>query len=59
MAKPPPDTPSSDIEGVNRDARAGAPSNDSSKDPGSQIENAGAQSAGRPAEQAPDADKGG
>ena len=48
MAKPPPATPSSDIDGVNRDGRAGAPSKDSSKDPGSQIDQAKDQSKGRP-----------
>ncbi len=48
MAKPPPATPSSDIEGVNRDGRVGTPSRDSSKDPGSQIGHAKDESKGRP-----------
>jgi len=50
MAKPPADTPSSDIEGVNRDARVGTPNRDSSKDPGSQLERAGDDSPGHPDE---------
>jgi hypothetical protein len=50
MAKPPADTPSSDIEGVNRDARVNTPNRDSSKDPGSQLERAGDESVGHPEE---------
>ncbi len=53
MAKPPPATPSSDVEGVNRDARIGTPSKDSSKDPGSQIDRARDESKGRPKGTAP------
>ena len=48
MAKPPPATPSSDIEGVNRDARAGTPSKDGKPDPGAQIDNAREGAKGRP-----------
>ena len=50
MAKPPADTPSSDIEGVNRDARVNTPNRDSSQDPGSQLEDADKGSAGYPDE---------
>jgi len=47
MAKPPKAPPSSDVTGVNRDARAGTPS----KDPhaGKALEHAERESKGRPA----------
>jgi len=50
MPKPPKATPHSDIEGVNRDARAGTPSKPPQPDPGAAIEQAGRNSKGRPAQ---------
>ena len=48
MAKPPETPPSSDIEGVNRDARAGTPSKSGQPDPGAALDHARKESAGRP-----------
>lgn len=48
MANPPATPPSSDIEGVNRDARAGVPSKDSKPDPGAALDKAKDESAARP-----------
>ena len=53
MAKPPATPPSSDIDGVNRDARVGTPSTKSQPDPGAALDNADRQSAGHPDESAP------
>lgn len=53
MAKPPPSPPSSDIEGVNRDARVGTSHKDGQPDPGSQIDQAKDQSKAQPDESAP------
>ena len=50
MAKPPPTPPSSDLEGVNRDARAGAPHKNPHPDPGAAIQNAHEGSRARPDE---------
>jgi hypothetical protein len=49
VAKPPEAGPSSDIEGVNRDARAGTPSKSGKPDPGTAIHQAESESKGRPA----------
>jgi len=49
MAKPPESPPSSDIEGVNRDARVGTPSKSTKPDPGAAIDNAEEESKGKPA----------
>jgi hypothetical protein len=54
MAKPPETPPSSDIEGVNRDARVGTPSKSQHPDPGGAIDNAGKQSTARPEQSSPD-----
>ena len=48
MAKPPPTPPSSDIEGVNRDARVGTPSKSNKPDPGAALHHAERESKGRP-----------
>lgn len=48
MPKPPPSTPHSDIEGVNRDARVGVPNRDPKKGTAADIDAAERQSAGRP-----------
>ena len=53
MAKPPASPPSSDIVGVNRDARAGKPHDDGSVDPGAQIDRAKDESTAQPDESAP------
>lgn len=49
MAQPPESQPSSDIEGVNRDARAGKPAS-SHPNPGGAINDAKEQSIARPRE---------
>lgn len=54
MAKPPSTPPSSDLKGVNRDARAGQPSGDSASDPGEAVHGAKQGSKARPDETAPD-----
>ena len=48
MAKPPETGPHSDIEGVNRDARAGAPSKSQNPEPGSALDTANAESKAQP-----------
>jgi hypothetical protein len=48
MAKPPETPPNSDIEGVNRDARAGTPSASPHPDPGKAMDHAEEESKGRP-----------
>ena len=48
MPKPPETPPSSDIEGVNRDARAGTPAKSGTPDPGKALDRAKDESAGRP-----------
>lgn len=48
MAKPPPETPHSDIDGVDRDGRLGLPSHKTSGDPGKQLDRARRLSVGRP-----------
>jgi hypothetical protein len=48
MAKPPEAPPSSDITGVNRDARVGTPSKSPRPDPGAALDHAEDQSKGRP-----------
>jgi hypothetical protein len=53
MAKPPETQPHSDIEGVNRDARAGTPSKSSRPDPGAALDHAERQSTARPKGSAP------
>jgi len=53
MAKPPETPPHSDIEGVNRDARAGAPSKSPHPDPGAALDSAKDQSKARPRGSAP------
>lgn len=53
MSKPPATPPSSDISGVNRDARAGAPSGDDHPEPGSSLDNAKSEGKGHPHENAP------
>jgi hypothetical protein len=53
MAKPPESPPHSDIDGVNRDARTGSPSKSPHPDPGKALDNADAQSKGRPEETPP------
>jgi len=53
MPKPPKTPPHSDIEGVNRDARAGTPSKSPHPDPGAAIEHARDQSKGRPQQTSP------
>ena len=50
MAKPPPSGPSSDIGGANQDARAGVPNRDPGKGSAESLEQAEANSAGRPAD---------
>ena len=54
MANPPKAPPSSDIEGVNRDARIGTPSKAPHPDPGAAIDHAEKESTGRPERSAPD-----
>ena len=54
MPKPPEAGPSSDIEGVDRDARAGAPSKSTKPDPGSALKHAERESKGRPVGASPD-----
>ena len=53
MAKPPESPPHSDIDGVNRDARTGSPSKSPHPDPGKALDDADAQSKGRPEETPP------
>lgn len=53
MANPPDAQPSSDIEGVNRDARIGKPSENPHPDPGTAIDNAKSESSARPHETPP------
>ena len=53
MAKPPPSPPSSDIDGVNRDARVGTASGESRPDPGSEISQAKDESKAQPDESEP------
>lgn len=48
MAKPPAETPHSDLDGVNRDARAGQPNRDPALGSTREIEEAEDRSAGRP-----------
>lgn len=48
MTKPPETPPHSDIEGVNRYARAGTPAKSSRPDPGAVLDHAEKQSKGRP-----------
>lgn len=48
MAKPPPETPHSDIDGVNRDARIGSPSKTAEPEPASTLKRAKDESKGRP-----------
>lgn len=48
MAKPPPSGPSSDIAGVNRDARVGAPNRKAGKGGAETIDEADKQSKARP-----------
>ncbi|HET8611858.1 MAG TPA: hypothetical protein VFL92_03725 [Sphingomonas sp.] len=48
MAKPPPSTPHSDIEGVNRDARAGVPNRDPKKGSSEEKHKAEQESKARP-----------
>ena len=50
MSKPPPTPPSSDIAGVNRDARVGTPSKSQHPDPGTAIDHAKSRGKGRPRE---------
>ena len=52
MAKPPPSGPSSDIEGVNRDARAGSASKSAHPDPGPALRDADQNSKAQPDEKA-------
>lgn len=52
MAKPPETPPSSDITGVNRDARVNSPSK-SHSDPGGAIDGAKNDTTARPDEKAP------
>lgn len=54
MAEPPKSPPSSDIDGVNRDARAGSPSKESRPDPGAALHQADEGSVGHPDESAPE-----
>lgn len=53
MAKPPEATPHSDLEGVNRDARADTPSKSSRPEPGSALHHAQEQSKARPKQSKP------
>jgi hypothetical protein len=53
MAKPPETQPHSDIDGVNRDARAGSPSKSPHPNPGGAIDNAKDESVARPEGEAP------
>ena len=53
MAQPPASPPSSDIEGVNRDARVGIPAASPTPDPGQAIDHANGETAARPDEGAP------
>jgi len=48
MAKPPETPPHSDVDGVNRDARAGTRLGDEHADPGSAMNHADKESRGRP-----------
>jgi hypothetical protein len=48
MAKPPPATPHSDIDGVNRYARIGTPSKAPQPEPASTLKKAKDESKGRP-----------
>ncbi|USI71434.1 hypothetical protein [Sphingomonas morindae] len=50
MAKPPPAGPSSDIEGVNRDARVGVPNRDSAGPNAEDKQAAEADSKARPSQ---------
>ena len=58
MAKPPTTPPSSDIVGVNRDARVNSPS-EGHPDPGGAIDDAKDQAKARPDEKTPSSDRGG
>ncbi|UAK23429.1 hypothetical protein [Sphingomonas nostoxanthinifaciens] len=53
MAQPPNSQPSSDIEGVNRDARAGKAATTPHPDPGGAIDNAKNEGKARPEETPP------
>jgi len=53
MAKPPSAPPSSDLEGVDRDARPGLVSRNPHPDPGKALKDAQDQSAGRPKQSPP------
>jgi hypothetical protein len=53
MAEPPPSGPHSDIHGVNRDARAGAPSKSQHPEPGSAVKGAKDEATARPEETPP------
>jgi hypothetical protein len=48
MAKPPETPPSSDIDGVNMDARVGRPSKTPQPDPGAALDKAQDESKGKP-----------
>ncbi len=48
MSKPPPSGPHSDIDGVNRDARVGTPTNNPHPEPGSSLRDSKEQGKGRP-----------
>lgn len=48
MTKPPSSPPHSDIDGVNRDARVGAPNRDPKKGTAADVDHARKQSIGRP-----------
>ena len=59
MSKPPPTPPSSDIEGVNRDARVGTASKDAHPEPGGALRDADTGSTGQPNEGGPSKPAGG
>lgn len=48
MAKPPPETPHSDIEGADQTGRPGLPPRSAQGDPGKQLDRARRLSVGRP-----------
>jgi len=56
MAKPPPSGPHSDLHGVNRDARAGAPHKDASQGGAKEKDEAEKNSQGRPDMAGPEAE---
>ena len=56
MAKPPPSGPHSDLHGVNRDARAGAPQLDAGKGGAEDKHQAEQDSKGRPDNSGPEAE---